>query len=215
MCVEDSFFAKHLGRHTGRLDPSINCFPIYLLRQSVIDMSNPNPIPLDAYRHLQEWVDTRGTDNAQSVPYKYPEIPEPPPFARFSKPLNQATIGVITSAGLYIEGQQSAFNAASVFGDASIRLIPSETPFSSLRIAHDHYDHTVPEQDLSTVNPMRNLEALVTQGFLGGIFSPQISFSGYIPNWNDVLDQLVPATLSVLKPAIEAGQLDGVLLVPV
>lgn len=182
-------------------------------------MSNVNPIPLGAETALQTWLDDPEIQSNLAASrwkeayasYKYLEIHEPPAFALFQKPLKEATLAVITSGGLYIDGQQIPFNAADPLGDPSIRLLPTATPYASLKIAHDHYDHTVPEQDLGTVNPVRNLEALVGEGFLGQVHSPQISFSGYLPIWTKVLDPLIPAVLAELRDK----PIDGVLLVPV
>jgi hypothetical protein len=90
-------------------------------------------------------------------------------------------------------------------------VLTIDTPYEQLRIAHDHYDHTVPMQDLSTINPMANLKILRQERFIGGIYPRQISFSGYIPVWTRTLDQLVPAVLHELR----GKSIDGVLLVPV
>ncbi len=143
--------------------------------------------------------------------YTYLEIGQEPPFTPLTKPLREATIVAITSGGLYIEGEQPPFRAADVYGDPSIRLIPIDTPHNRLRIAHDHYDHTVPEQDLHTINPVDHLKTLREEGFIGGVYPTQLSFSGYIPVWTRVLDQLIPAVLDQLR-----GQpIDAALLVPV
>jgi D-proline reductase (dithiol) PrdB len=182
-------------------------------------MSSANPLPAEAREHLQTWIDDPTARAFLQVSnwkeafasYTYLEISDPPSFTPLSKPLGDATIAVITSGGLYIEGQQEPFAAADVYGDPSIRLLPTDTPYEHLRIAHDHYDHTVPMQDLSTINPMANLKILHEEGFIGGIYPQQISFSGYIPVWTRTLDQLVPAVLHELR----GKPIDSVLLVPV
>jgi D-proline reductase (dithiol) PrdB len=168
---------------------------------------------------LQAWVDDTEVRAALDTSdwksafakYTYLEIQEAPPFARLNKPLSQSTIAVVTTGGLYIDGKQSPFNAADVYGDASIRLIPADTPNARLKIAHDHYDHTVPEQDLNTINPMQNLLALAAEGLIGAVASPQISAHGYIPLWTRVIEQLIPAVVEQIRDLSP----DGVLLVPV
>lgn len=182
-------------------------------------MSLANPITPDAEEKLQAWIDNPTVNAALQARtwkdafahYPYLEIPETPPFARVKKPLRDATIAVITSGGLYIEGEQKPFQAADVYGDPDIRLIPDETPYQRLRIAHDHYDHTVPEQDLHTIDPVDHLKTLQREGLIGEVYSPQISFQGYIPVWTRVFKQLIPAVLNQLRDK----PIDGVLLVPV
>lgn len=184
-------------------------------------MSVANPLPPNAEQTLQAWLDDPAVQAALQAStwkeafasYTYLTIEEPPAFAPFRKPFHEATIGIITTGGLYIEGEQPAFNAADVYGDASLRLIPIETPRSQLRIAHDHYDHTVPEQDLRTIDPTLTLQVLAEQGVIGAVSPIQISAHGYIPMWTRVLKQLIPATLEALRSQPQLP--DGVVLVPV
>ncbi len=182
-------------------------------------MSTASPIPPGAEATLQAWVDdpdVKAFLQAKNwkeafARYKYLEIPEPPPFARLKKPLKEASVVAITSGGLYIDGAQAPFEAADVYGDAGIRTIPNETPYSRLKIAHDHYDHAVPEQDLHTIDPVEHLNTLQEQGFIGSLYPVQISVHGYIPVWTRVFERLAPAMLNQLH-----GQaIDAALLVPV
>jgi hypothetical protein len=182
-------------------------------------MTDANPLPADADVMLKNWIDDPEVSaflqasnwKEAFARYKYLDIAEPPHFAPFTKALSDATLAIITSGGLYVEGEQMPFDAANVYGDPSIRLFPVDIPHERLRIAHDHYDHTVPLQDPRTINPAAHLIALRDEGFIGGLFPQQISFSGYIPDWRRVTDRLVPAVLDQLR-----GQpIDAVLLVPV
>ncbi len=182
-------------------------------------MSSVNQIPLESRNKLQIWMDNPEVSaflqarnwKEAFARYTYLEIGQEPPFARLTKPLRNATIMAITSGGLYVDGAQPPFHAADVYGDPSIRLIPIDTPRSRLRIAHDHYDHTVPEQDMHTINPVDHLKALREEGFIGSVYPAEISFSGYIPVWTRVLDQLIPAVLDQIR----GKPIDAALLVPV
>jgi hypothetical protein len=184
-------------------------------------MNPANPIPPNALAELQTWIadpESQALLRAEQwkeafARYKYLEIPDEPPFAPLNKPLAESRIAVITSGGLYIDEEQTPFAATDVYGDPSIRLIPVETPYEKLKIAHDHYDHTVPEQDLSTINPIRNLEALVKTGVIKGLSPQQISYSGYIPDWQRTTQTLIPSVTQYLTD--HRSELDAVLLVPV
>ncbi len=182
-------------------------------------MSVANQLPPQAKAKLQTWIDDPEVSAFLRVKnwkeafarYSYLEIGQEPPFTPLAKPLRETTIAAITSGGLYIDGEQLAFRAADVYGDPSIRLIPVDTLHDRLRIAHDHYDHTVPEQDMHTIDPVDHLKTLRDEGFIGTLYPTQISFSGYIPVWTRVLDQLIPAVLDQLRDK----PIDAALLVPV
>src|SRR5262249_3040440 len=165
-----------------------------------------NEIPAQAVETLRKWMDdpdvlallqAKNWKEAFAH-YTYLQIDQPPPFAPLGKRLKDATIAVVTSGGLFIEGEQEPFRAADVYGDPSIRIIPTDIPYARLRIAHDHYDHTVPEQDLRTINPVEHLKTLEAEEFIGKLYPEQISFSGYIPVSTRVIDDLVPAVLNYL-----------------
>jgi D-proline reductase (dithiol) PrdB len=143
--------------------------------------------------------------------YTYLNLQTPPPFTPLKTPLRESTLVVITTGGLYIEGEQAPFEAADVYGDASTRLIPIATPYARLRIAHDHYDHSVPEQDLRTINPVEHLRALVREGSLGALHPQLVSLHGYVPDWRRVFAQTIPAVITHLT----AHPIDAALLVPV
>src|SRR5262245_37936566 len=66
------------------------------------------------------------------APYRWYVAAEPPPFAPLKKPLSQSRMGVLTTSGCYAAGQV-AFHYKD---DASIRLIPMDTPADRLRFAH-------------------------------------------------------------------------------
>lgn len=182
-------------------------------------MTLPNPIPDGAAEKLKAWVDdpevqawlNAGDWKSGFSRYTYLDIQQPPPFAPFTKPLREATIAVITSGGLYVRGEQTPFDAADVYGDAAIRTFPVTQPNETLDIAHDHYDHTAPEQDLRTINPAPHLLAMAQEGVIGGVYPTQISFQGYIPVWTRTLERLIPAVLDELR----GKPIDGALLVPV
>jgi hypothetical protein len=182
-------------------------------------MSSANPLPPLAEQTLTTWLQDVTVSQALSASdwksafasYRYLEFQDAPPLASLSKPLSQARLSVITTGGIYDASTQAPFEAQDVLGDASIRLLDVNTPYERLKLAHDHYDHSVPEQDLSTINPTRNLQALVQEGFLGALDPFQISAQGYIPDWRRIFDKLVPSVLENLRQT----QPDAALLVPV
>ena len=181
-------------------------------------MSDPTPIPAEAYPALAAWQADPTVQAALAASdwktafstYRYLEAGDPP-FTPLRKPLREATITAITSGGLYIAGEQPPFDAADVYGDASMRLIPTGTPNERIKLAHDHYDHTVPDQDLNTISPAQTLIGLQREGQIGAVAPYMVSTHGYIPVWTRALDGLIPAVLNFLH----THPTDAALLVPV
>lgn len=144
-------------------------------------------------------------------PYPYYKLRlDPVPLVPLDRPLAQARIVLIASGGVYRE-DMVPFDAASPVGDSTYRIIPVETEKKRLRIAHEHYDHTMAEQDLNVVYPVGHLEALASEGIIGSIAPAVLSFSGFILDASAMLHTLAPDLLRQVK-AIGA---DGALLVPV
>jgi hypothetical protein len=124
--------------------------------------------------------------------------------------LSQSRLIFISTAGAYLAGSQIPFDAADDFGDYSIRLFPTSTPFEALAYAHDHYDHRAVETDPQVLLPLRHLEDLVQEDVIGELAPSVISFMGYQPDVRRVIDQLIPAVVD----AVEAELPDAALLVP-
>jgi len=68
--------------------------------------------------------------------------------------LSDSRLMLISSAGGYLPGRQQPFDAASLYGDYTIRTFPSSTPFSALAYAHDHFDHAMIDQDPQVALPL-------------------------------------------------------------
>ena len=124
--------------------------------------------------------------------------------------LSASRLILITSAGSYLREDQEPFDAANVFGDYSIRVYPSSTPFEALDYAHEHYDHTAVLADPQVLVPLRHLETMVAKGVIGELSPSVVSFSGYQPDVIRTLDELFPT----ITDAAKREQIDAALLVP-
>ena len=69
------------------------------------------------------------------------------PWSPFEKRLSESKIAILTTGGVYVEGQKP-FNTD---GDSSYREIPLDTPADQFRIAHTHYDTTGVAEDINSV----------------------------------------------------------------
>ncbi len=135
----------------------------------------------------------------------------PPPWSELGRPLGQARLGLVTTAGLHL-ADQPAFDMTDPAGDPSFRLIPDDAPVESLRISHDYYDHRDAEQDPNIVLPIERLHELVVQGVVGSAAPRHISFMGHVlpPHLSRLIEDTAPRAARILKE----DAVDAVLLTP-
>jgi hypothetical protein len=117
---------------------------------------------------------------------------------------------LITSAGSYRAESQSAFDAADLLGDYTIRLYPSSTPLDKLAFAQDHYNHVAVEEDTQVLVPLRHLEDLVNEGVIGELAPNVVSFHGYQPD----VTRLIKETIPVILEAVQKEEAHAALLIP-
>ena len=113
--------------------------------------------------------------------------------------LSQNRLMFITSAGAYMPGVQTPFDAPNPFGDYTIRQIPSTTSFANLAYAHDHYDHAAIDEDLRVALPLGYLQEMVDNGNLASLSPSFISFMGYQPDSARVVDEMIPQIVCIAK----------------
>lgn len=139
--------------------------------------------------------------------YRWVTNDDTPPWAPLTKPLEECTVGLVASGGIYRAGQV-AFHWAD---DASFRVIPTDTPTEELRATHFAYDLTDARRDINVVFPIDSLWALVADGMIGALAPEAFTFMGGIYSSRRVRDDLAPRIVERLV----AQGVDLALLVPV
>lgn len=124
--------------------------------------------------------------------------------------LSQSRLALISTAGGYLPAQDEPFDAAHPYGDYSIRTFPVTADLATVDYAHDHYDQTAVKDDPQVLLPLGHLDELVQAGAIGELAPSVINFMGYQPDLGQVVDELYPAILEVLK----AEEVTAALLVP-
>jgi hypothetical protein len=117
-----------------------------------------------------------GVVNKVAAAAMTPRIDGEIPWAPLPVPLDQATISMVSTAGLYVDGDQP-FDIDAREGDVSFRRIPAEADGSNLRVAHTHYPHRYLEQDHNVVLPIDRLRELADGGVLR--LAPRLFSFGY------------------------------------
>jgi D-proline reductase (dithiol) PrdB len=153
-------------------------------------------------------AETRATYDALGYPpYQWVKNETPAPWIPFEGALEEASISLIASGGIYRRGQH-AFHFKD---DVSYRVIDTSVSRDDLRITHFAYDVTDAREDPNVVFPIEPLRSLVDEGFLGSITPEAFTFMGGIYSARKVRDKLAPA----LVERVLDQRADIALLVPV
>jgi D-proline reductase (dithiol) PrdB len=134
-----------------------------------------------------------------------PAVPQP-----LSRPLDETTVALVTSAGISQPGQPP-MDGPNIEGDYTIRLLDICTPTSELRLWHTHFDLAPALEDINVVYPIDRLKELAADGTIGRVANPAVSFMGYFSNVFLIRDEVAPAVVD----AVRTSGADAALLVPV
>lgn len=114
------------------------------------------------------------------------------PLTPFRRALPMLNVGLISSAGAYIDGTD-AFDLESKDGDLTFREIPIEVDSQDLRYAAKGYDPADVQQDRNCQIPIDRLLEYQSNVVIGSLNNTWWSVSPFIPNAARVADELAPA----------------------
>lgn len=143
--------------------------------------------------------------------YRWRRI-DPMPWAEPRRPLTEANVGLVSTAGLVLPGQ-TPFDDAVKGGDYSFREVPSSTDPQSLVESHrsDAFSRDGLEADRNLVFPIDRMRELERDGAIG-LFNPRcLSFMGSITAPKRLMLETAPAAAELF---VRDG-VDVALLVPV
>jgi D-proline reductase (dithiol) PrdB len=134
------------------------------------------------------------------------------PGAVLSKPLSQARIALITTAGFYLPDQKP-FDQSFRHDDCSYREIPQGTPVSQIQIGQssDAFDHAGIEADRNLTLPLDRLNELVAGCLVGSPAPRHFSIMGSIIAPAKLISESGPE----IARKLQQDSVDGVLLAPV
>lgn len=113
------------------------------------------------------------------------------PFAPLQRALPMLNLGLISSAGAYIDGTES-FDLDSKDGDLNFREFPIEVEAEDFLYAAKGYDTTAVKEDRNTQIPIDRLLEYEANGVIGKLNNVWWSLSSWIPNAVLVADELAP-----------------------
>ena len=132
------------------------------------------------------------------------------PWKRLQQLLAQTALALVSTCGAYRRDIDCSFDAANYYGDPSFKEIPIDTAADALDFAHTHYSHEHVGQDSNVAFPLDHLRALQVEGVIRLFVNPAISFSGFLPEPRQLVNDTAPAAALRL---LDAGA-QAALLVP-
>lgn len=137
---------------------------------------------------------------------------DPVPWAPLTKPLAEARVALVSTAGLVLPSQVP-FASDVRGGDWSYREIPSDADAHTFIDAHrsESYDHSGVHADANLAFPIDRIRELAQEGAIGAVNHRHFSFMGSITAPGRLMTQSAPA----VADALAADGVDAVLLVPI
>jgi len=138
-------------------------------------------------------------------------------WSPFAPRLGDASIALVTSAGLSLAGAQEPFDLdrerrEPTWGDPSFRVLPHRLGDAPLVMSHLHVNDTDVRADRNVALPVDALDDLVAEGMVGRAAPSHVSVMGYqeagLAHWREVT---APAIVDLFL----AQGTDGVVFAPV
>ena len=172
-----------------------------------LDTGDPQPL-FDLLYETQLFANSPPDEDPR---FKYDDAP----FARLARPLSETRVGLLTSSGHFLEGedpnplgvtgmsQEEATKHIGEFGRARAVLsaIPKDTATEKLLILQPGYDIRAAARDRNTVMPIDRMNEFEADGSIGEFASPSYSFMG--------LTSQLRLTKEVLPEWVERVRADG------
>lgn len=134
-------------------------------------------------------------------------IKTPPALATLKKPVSEATVAFVTTAGVRL-ANQAPFKTKT--GDPTYREIPGDVDYASLVVNHDHYDTADASADINLVFPLAILRQMAEDGEIGQVANHHYGLMGYIPQVKPLMNK----TAKQIADTMEADKVDIALLSP-
>lgn len=169
-----------------------------------------SPPTIDGYR----FVDGASRTVMRAWTRREPS-PHPIPWTLLAKPLSEARVALISSAGVALRDDppfdQEGERANPWWGDPSYRVVPRTASTADVRLYHLHIDPRPAAKDLDCVLPLRRLAELVERGAVGSSADEHYSVMGFLLDTAELVEETAPKIVAGLA----RDGVDLALLVPV
>ena len=165
---------------------------------------------VDSYRFLprsfRPYYEGRGAFRGEDEPV----------WAPFEKRLSEATIALLTSAGLFMQKDQRPFDVEREqthpeWGDPTWRAIPAGAGADEIGVTHLHINRADIQADPEIALPSHLLRQLAAEGLIGAAAETHFAVMGYQDrHLNDWHDSTAPEIIAALRDE----KADGLILAP-
>lgn len=145
-----------------------------------------------------------------------PQFEHDPVWASFDTPLHEAKIALLTSAGMFISGDQEPFDIERerlepTWGDPSLRVIPNDVTQSQLDATHLHINTADLLADMNVALPIGRLNELAADGLIGSAAPEHYSVMGFQQEGAEVWRNEVGPEIAA---RCHAADIDALILAP-
>lgn len=137
---------------------------------------------------------------------------DPVPWAELARPLAEARVALVSSAGL-VPPDQPPFDERVAGGDWSHRVLPADVALDSLVESHrsELFDHAGIAADRNLALPLDRLRELAAAGTIGEVAPRHVSIMGSLTAPGRLVRRTAPEVAELLR----ADGVDAAALVPV
>ena len=139
----------------------------------------------------------RWDDIGIGLQYQTLSIPDvgPVPWAALHKPLAQSKVALVTTGGVFLEGQTPYTER----GDTTYRELPRDLNTDDIHIWHPGYDTGPATDDINCIFPINRFRELESEGVIGELAETHYAFMGLIPDPRELIESKAPEVALKLK----------------
>jgi len=136
------------------------------------------------------------------------------PWTPMSKPLNQTTLALVTSAGISLKTDppfdMEREKKDPLWGDRSFRAIPRGTTEKEIDVNHLHINTNYAKQDINVILPLARMAEFEKEKIIGRLAPTAYSFYGFQWQNTDFLKEAIEPISKMMKDE----KVEAVLLTP-
>ena len=136
------------------------------------------------------------------------------PWTPMAKPLNRATLALVTSAGISLKSDppfdMEREKREALWGDRSFRRIPRGATARDININHLHINTSYTQQDINVMLPLERMAELEKEAIIGRLADSHYSFYGF--QWQNT--EFITAAIAPMAQQMKKEGVEAVLLTP-
>ncbi len=136
------------------------------------------------------------------------------PWTPMSKPLNRATLALITSGGISLKTDppfdMEREKREGTWGDRSYRIIPRGTTEKEIEVNHLHINTNHIKQDINVILPLTRMAEFEKEGIIGRLAPTAYSFYGF--QWQST--EFLKTAIEPMRTRMKEEGAEAVLMTP-